>query len=658
MPPAVAIPAGSAEARVEGLPDPGTSVSVSVVGKRRIQEGRTQLTLAESLDTLPGVFVLNPYNFAQDTRIAVRGFGARSDFGIRGIRLYVDGIPATTPDGQGEVDGIDLATAGRITVLRGPASALYGAAAGGAILVETEPPPPRPTAGVRLLGGSDGLFQLQGKAGTSWDAGGAVAGISRLRYDGYRRHSRTEGTRFNAKVRTRPLRSADLTVVANLIDLPRQDDPGGLTLAEALANPRQARERNLRFDAGEEVRQGRFGALWEQELSADRRFAARAHYTRRDFANRLPFADGGQVAFERDFGGGGLLYAADTEPVALEAGADLGLQRDDRRRYENLFGVRGAPTLDQIERVRSLGAFGRAEWSFAEDWTLSGALRFDSVEFDVEDRFPADGDDSGNRVFDEWSPFAGLSWTPAAGRTFYANLKRSFETPTTTELDNPAGGGFNPDLEPQTATGAEIGARGAASAFGFPVGYQAALFRQWIEDSLVPFELPRFPEREFYRNAGASRHTGFEAAVDVGLAPGLSLAAAYAWSRFRYEEFRTEEGDFSGNRVPGIPEHYGSVSLDYEAPNGLRLAWTTRFVGPFEANDANTATIDGYSVSDFRAGWRWDRGGWTIYPFGGIKNVFDATYFANIRLNAFGGRYYEPGPERTFFGGVRVERRF
>ncbi len=656
--PPLQIPAARPDTVVQGLAAPAGPSSISVIGKKAIQDGRLQLTLAESLETEPGIFILNPYNFAQDTRIAVRGFGARSDFGIRGIRLYVDGIPATTPDGQGEVDGIDLSSTGRITVLRGPSSALYGSAAGGAILIETEKPPLQPTTEVRVLGGSYGLFQLQGKAGTSWAKGGAVGGISHLQYDGYRENARTQGTRFNAKVTTEALKSADLTLVANLIDLPQQDDPGGLTLSEAREDPRQARERNLLFDAGEEVRQQRIGLLWEQNAVVDRNFVVRSYYTHRDFANRLPFLDGGQVSFERHFAGGGLLYSAKGERLNFQAGADLDFQRDHRYNYDNLFGKRGPVTLDQIEEVGSFGTFGRIEWPIGRDWSLEAALRFDTVGFDVEDRFLADGDDSGARTFTEWSPFVGTSWTPVEGQTLFANLSRSFETPTTTELDNPDGGGFNENLDPQTAVGIEAGARGVVRALDRSLGYRASVFHQWIDDALVPFELPRFPEREFYRNAASSRFTGLELSADIELAKGLTLLGAYTWSHFRYDDFVVNGDDYSGNTVPGIPEHFGTASLAYEATNGFEATWTTRFVGKLEADDANTTTVDGSTVTDLRAGWTLDWSGWTIYPFAGIQNLFNESYFANIRINAFGGRYYEPAPERAWFAGLRVSRSF
>ena len=634
--------------------------AVTQIDAESIQRGNLQISLDEALQAVPGVFILNPYNYAQDTRIAIRGFGARSDFGIRGIRLVVDGIPATTPDGQGEVDGLDLGSAQRIEVLRGPASALYGSASGGVILVETESGPAAPFAETRLSGGEDGFFNAQFKAGGQDGPLNYLLSTSYLLFDGYRENSATENTRINGKLEYELDESMRLRLVFNVIDFPQQDDPGGLTRAEAKANPQQARQRNLDFDGGESVNQQRVGLVHHWDFDEIRSLESRLHYTRRDFANKLPFPDGGQVTFDRNFYGTGLLYRQTGEQLRFSAGLDLDVQEDDRQNYDNLNGQRGPLVLDQEETVRSVGVFISQGWQFHDDFELSAALRYDEVHFDVADRFLSDGDDSGDIRFTEWSPMAGLSWSPNEAVAVYANVSTAFETPTTTEFANPdpSSGGFNTALGSQIATNYEIVIKGEHCLADRLLRYELTAFHIDIADALVPFELDVFPGREFYNNAGESRRQGVEAALATNLGAGWSLGLNYTWSDFRYRDFESGGQDLSGKRTPGIPEHTAAFRVDYQHPSGFFAGWRTRLVGSFYANDTNQEKIDAYSVSDLRLGYTHQSGNWTLEPYLSVNNALNKTYFANIRINAFGGRFFEPAPERSLFGGIRVRYSF
>lgn len=632
--------------------------AITRIDAETIQRANLQIALDEALQEVPGVFVLNPYNYAQDTRIAIRGFGARSDFGIRGIRLVVDGIPATTPDGQGEVDGLDLGSAESIEVLRGPASALYGSASGGVIRIETESGPPAPFMETRWSAGADGFASVQFKAGGQDGPLNYLVSGGYLDFDGYRDNSATRNTRLNGKLEYAFDSAMRLRLVFNVIDFPQQDDPGGLTRAEAKANPRQARQQNLDFDGGETVTQQRVGLVHFWDFDETRSLESRLHYTRRDFANKLPFPVGGQVAFDRDFYGGGVLYRHTGDRLRLNGGLDFDVQQDARRNYDNLNGQRGDLDLDQNEDVQSLGLFLSQAYALHEDLELSAALRYDEVRFDVRDHFLADGDDSGDIRFSEWSPMAGLGWSPNAAVTVYANVSKAFETPTTTEFDNPTGGGFNTGLESQTAWNFEIGLKGERRLAGRLLRYELAAFHIEIDDALVPFEPATSPGREFYRNAGESERQGIEAALSADLGAGWHVGLNYTWSDFRYRAFESNGQDFSDRRIPGIPEHHAAFRLDYAHPAGFFASWRTRLVGSFYADDANSEKIEAYSVSDLQAGYTHRRGNWTIEPYLRVNNLLDESYFANIRINASRGRFFEPAPERSLFGGIRLRYAF
>ncbi|MDX1625670.1 MAG: TonB-dependent receptor [Wenzhouxiangellaceae bacterium] len=627
--------------------------AVTVIDGEALRRGRDIVTLADALQLVPGLFVQNAGNFAQDARIALRGFGARASFGIRGVAIIVDGIPVTLPDGQAQVDAIDLGDVERIEILRGPVSALYGNAAGGVIRITTRGPQPGGTAHARQAFGSHG--RSNSRAGVS--AGSETLAWSldaaRFEQDGFRRHAEVLQRRVGSRLDWTPGPDTRWTASVGWFDAPEELDAGGVTAEQAARMPRAARDANVAFDAGESLEQWRAGTTLEHEFDAQRRIALTAFGLERDFENRLPFRDGGQVEFDRRFAGLDARYeqglALTSRSVVLTAGIDLRHQRDDRRRYDNLSGRRGALVLEQRERVRSAGVYGQARIELAAAWTAMVGLRLDRVILDVDDRFVADGDQSGDRTWEEASPMAGLVWRPRPGLALFANLGTAFQTPTTTELANPedpgSGGGFNRDLDPQRARSLELGARGS-----FDGGrWEVAAFRADIDDAITSFEVPGFSGtgRDFFRNAGRSTREGVEAMLVATPSDGLELRAGAAWSDFRFDRFVTPDGDFSGNRLPGVPELRGFTDLSWQGPAGLFAGLTVTARDEIVADNANTASAPGTALVDLRAGREWAFGVGRLGLQAGVENLFDRRSIDNVRVNAFGGRYFEPAPGRT-----------
>jgi len=628
--------------------------AVGVVAGDDIQGGRQQLGLGESLVRIPGLFSQNQFNFAQDLRLSSRGFGARSGFGIRGLKVYVDGIPATLADGQTQVDSIDPGTIGRIEVMRGPASSLYGPAAGGVIHIATEDAPEDPFVEGRATFGEYGFQKYQLKAAGRTSSLGYVASLSHLQLDGYRDHSGARSSILNTRFSWRIDDSSDLFVVVNAVDSPKAGDPGGLTREQLRGDRRQASPRNLLFDAGEELDQQKLGLLYRRSLGEKHEISVRNYYVLRDLDNRLPFVEGGSVALDRFFAGGGLQYTyTDTvlgAPAWFVAGLDLDAQRDDRRRFDNLFGSRGALTLDQDEDVTAFGVYAQNRVRLPWNLELSGGVRYDRVVFQVDDHLLSDGDQSDRIHFDQLSPAVALVWSPIPELNAYANLSTSFETPTTTELANPFGtGGFNSDLDSQKSINYEIGLKGLVPG---RLRYDVALFHVEVDDELVPFEQPDQPERSFFRNAGRSTRNGLEAGLGVELLPGLVAELAYTYSDFSYDRYQTPVGVFDGNRIPGIPRNQLFGEVSYRHPSGFFAAWDALYVDDLFADDANTVRSGGYWLSNLRIGRRFRRGRFAITPFAGVNNLFDREYNGNVRINATGGRYFEPAPKRNFYGGL------
>ncbi|MFN8640165.1 MAG: TonB-dependent receptor, partial [Candidatus Binatia bacterium] len=491
---------------------------VSVVEGLDVQGGQRGAGLEESLDRVPGVLAQSSENFAQDVRIQIRGFGTRAAFGIREVRVLLDGFPATQPDGQTQIDDIDLGSIERIEVLRGPAGALYGNASGGVIQLFSEAAPPVPTATLAASGGSYGFGKYQLEGGARAGAASAYAFGSWLQLGGYRRHSATESGTWLAKLRYDFSDDTDLTLLANGVDSPLAEDPGGLTAAQMQQDPRQARDLNLSLDAGERVQQARFGtSLNHRGAASDLNLYA--YVITRDFGSSQPIppaAGDGIVDFNRLAPGGGARWTSFAPWLGfdqtLTLGLDLQYQDDDRSRYPNRDGHPGMRSVHQRERVGSVGPYGREAVLLRDDLELSAGLRYDAVFFDVDVDTPPGSDESGSRTFTQLSPTGGIRWTWLHGRppllrdcSAYASIGSAFQTPTTTELANPDGPGFNPDLQPQTSVTYEIGGR---AHWPGSLVTEASTYYITVDDELVPFESAS--GRTAYRNAGSSRRYGLE----------------------------------------------------------------------------------------------------------------------------------------------------
>jgi len=633
--------------------------AVSVLGAAQMREGKSGVFLEEALAGLPGVQVQNRYNFAGAERITVRGFGARAQFGIRGVRILVDGIPATMPDGQSSLDHLDLSTLGRAEILRGPGSALYGNAAGGVLTFHSQPPSERPHHQVRVVGGGDGLLNLSASSSMTVESTGVLLGVSHLDFDGFRDDPTRDGHVYGVTRRqvlngqlTRPLGPGTLTVTANALSLDAES-AGSLNAAALAAGSRSAWASNVTQRTRDEIVQLQGGAAWRGVLGGAMGEVA-VWGIRRSLLGYIPPTI---IDLDRAAGGLRVLLNGSARQGRLQwgAGAEVEFQRDDRLNYANDEGEADALTLDQLETVRSTGAFLHGGLDLGSRVRAGATARYDRFRFEAEDRFtgPTDPDDSGVRTMDRVSPTLGVTVDVGSEAVAWANVSSSLETPATTELVNrPDGaGGFNPELEPQTTTGFELGIRGRG---GDRFSWELALFRAELRDALVAFEVEGQAGRVFFRNAGEVRHEGAEALLRAVLGRGLAAQLTVSRLDARFQDFLEGGSDFSGNRVPGVAPHRVEALVSHEGHRwywALEGTWTDRV----PANDGNTERSEAYALLDVRAGLR--RVGLAsldLAPFGGVNNVLDETYAASLVVNAFGGRFYEPGPARSVYLGMSV----
>ena len=639
------------------------SSAVSVVEKNTIQAGRQQLGLDESLNRVPGIFFQNRYNFTQDLRVAIRGFGARANFGIRGIKVFVDDLPATLADGQSGVDDIDIGSVGRIEIIRGPSSALYGSASGGVMSLYTEDGPDTPFAEARVTVGEYDHQKYQLKFGGQTGKLNYLVNGSYLENDGYRDNSRVEHGLVNSKFRYEFDEDSDLTVIFNLVDSPQADDAGGITGADVAADRRQAQPRNLSSNSGEELEQQKVGWVYRHSFGEDHEIRVRNYYLWRDFQTFLPIgshirfvSDDGVVEFDRFFFGGGAQYTYTGElfgrPNQFTAGFDIDIQEDDRQRYSNDAGIQGALSFDQLEEAEAYGFYIRNVLALTGALQLTLGGRYDMVDLSVEDRFLANADQSGDLDFDEFSPSAGLTWSVTDSVSVYFNYATAFETPTFTELANPARnlnvnlGGFAP-VDAQNADSFEIGARGL---IGGRVYFDIAGFIMEVEDEVV--SVSNIGNRSFFQNTDTDRN-GIEASVVVDIVDGLQLTASYTYSDFEFDSFPTNLAA-EGKMLPGIPENQFFAELAYNHDSGFYLSWDILAVDDLAVNNTNSVISDSYEVSNLRAGHTMQLGGIELSPFIGINNLFDTKYMSNLRLNGFGGRVFEPAPTLNVYGGVSL----
>jgi iron complex outermembrane receptor protein len=639
--------------------------AVTVVGEDDIQLARQQLALDEALGRVPGLFMQNRYNFAQDLRVSIRGFGARAQFGIRGIKVLVDGIPETLPDGQGSVDSIDLGATSQIEVIRGPSSSLYGNASGGVISVVSEGGGAEPFAQLRFAAGRYGYEKVQFKTGGQTERLNYLVSLSDSEIEGYRVHSAAENKQLTGRFDLDLGEDRSLLTVINFTDQPVSDDPGGLTAAVSPINPRSAAPNNVLFDAGESLDQTRLGFVYSMPVGERGSISARNYYAWRNFGNLLPTANLGIVDLDRKFVGGGFSYSHDgfwlDRPNRFVTGVDFDDQDDDRRRYANSNGVQGDLGFDQNEHVTSQGIFLQNELSISERVQLSLGLRFDQVEFEITDHYLADlRDDSGSKQFDDTSPMVGLVVELATRQYFYTTYSSAFETPTTTEFNREDGsGGFNPLLEPQVARNFEVGFRGALGDFQ---RYEVALFAIDVEDELIGREIASSPGRNFFQNAGETRRKGLEFSWIANPTDRIQTTVSYTYSDFTFDRFvdviNNVTIDRSGNVIPGTAENVLFGEFSYSSPRGWFAAADLLYVDEQFGDNGNTVLIDDYTLTNVRVGYDADFGDFALSPFIGINNLTDETYTANVRLNAAFSRYFEPGPGRNGYAGMTLNWKF
>lgn len=643
--------------------------AVTVQSPDSARPGQRHLSLDETLWLVPGLTVSNRNNPSQDPRISIRGFGARSAFGVRGIRVLRDGIPLTLPDGQTPVDYLDLESVGTVEVMRGSASALYGNAGGGVVDIRTSDPLPMPVFGeARLWTGAFGTRRLVARGGGALDGFGYQGNVARTESDGYRDHSSQRTTSgFGRLSLDRGGNSYALDWMG--VNTPLAENPGALTRAQFEVDPALADPLSVRKAARKVVTQSQLG-LTARHSAARGEVEGSAYAGTRSLENPLTF---GVVDVGRSTSGGSLRATMPASVLGVDqrvtAGAEAQFQNDLRLNYANcndipplpaptancpdLSSERGVVTLNQRELISSVGSYLRDELQLGGRYSLTAAVRADAVRFEVRDRLitASNPDDSGHRLLKAVSPMVGLLARLSPLQSAYANVSSAFETPTATELGNqPSGaGGINRDLRPQRSTTYEAGLKGVTAT---TLQYNAALFTTSVHDELVPYDVPGGGGRRYFRNAGRTSRRGVELGAGATLG-GLQLGGAYTYANYRFRDFTVDTAHYAGNHIPGIPRQSLQMTASYRSALGAVVTEAT-FADRMFVNDRNSESSPGYAIVNARLLTHAAMGLSGAEVTLGAQNVFNTRYISSVSVNAAGGKFYEPGSQRALYVGVSV----
>ena len=654
-------------------------VSIDSVDAAQLREQRLGANISESLNRVPGTVVQNRETYSQEQSLVIRGFGARSQFGVRGVKLIADGIPASTPDGQGGTGLFDLATAKRIEVLRGAFSALYGNHSGGVVQVFTEDGPAQPTLGLSLAAGSYGTRRETLKFGGDAGIVNYVGSISRLETDGYRQWSEATKDQANVKLRIRAGEKSTVTLIGNYLDQNNNQDPLGLTAAQVSADRRQTQPAALTFQTRRNLDNMQAGVVFDTALSDADSLRAIVYGGKRSNEQYLALAANGVSAFDRDFQGTGLRWTHRAGTLTLTAGGDYERAQDLRQGFTNNNGNKGALSRDEINTVYQAGAYAQAQWDATRDLSLSGGLRYTRVSFSSEDHFitATNPNDSGKAKHSAWTPTVGAVYKLTPTINLYANAGRSFETPTFIELAyQPApASGLNFALQPSRSNQYEIGVKAYVTN---DIKVNLALFK--IDTSNEIVINTNAGGRATYQNAGDTERRGIELAIDGPLGAGFNGTLAATWIDAKFRDGFSSCGGVtppcnaasqiavnSGNTIPGIPHYsiYGELAWAYQ-PLGFSSALEARWSGKAEVNDANRTVradapadpVAAYFVAGLRAGFEQKLGNLKLSEFVRVDNLFDKKYIGAIYVNDQNGRYYAPAPERNYLVGLNASYAF
>ncbi|WP_368678491.1 TonB-dependent receptor family protein [Acinetobacter lactucae] len=656
----------------------------------------SQVNLTEVVKGIPSLQLRNRENYAQDLQLSMRGFGARSTFGVRGIRLYVDGIPATMPDGQGQTSNIDLSSLDHVEVLTGPFSSLYGNSSGGTILTSTKEGQGKDSIELSYSGGSHdksraGLVLQGGAKGANEPS--YVISSSYFDTDGYREHSGAEKVLNNAKLSWNLDDGSKINWITNYVKI-HADDPQGLTHDQWNTNPRQQVPFLKQFNVRKDIEQTQTGVTWSKPINDKNELYAMAYLGNRQVTQyqsipkgevkleegkpiysgqASPKHAGGVIDFERNYYGADFRWTGKEllPNTTLSVGVALDIMDEERKGFENfnvnnVYGVKGNLRRDEDNTLWNIDPYLQASWQFLPTWRLDMGVRYSNVHYKSKDHFTSgpdqygtvNGDDSGKTNYDKVLPSAALSWQILPELMAYVSYAKGFETPTFTEMAYRPDGesGFNFDLTASTSDTYETGLKSQNQLGDFTL----AVFQTKTNDDIV--SAGNSNGRSTFRNADKTLREGVEFAWNKKLWRDLTAIASYTYLDATFDADIPALGSIaqipSGNAIPGIAKNQAYASLAWQPSHGLYGGVDVQYMDKVYVNDTNSDAAPSYSVTSANVGYAWVMGDWKVNSFARVDNLFDKNYAGSVIVNDGNGRYFEPADGRNWSAGLRVIKQF
>lgn len=639
-------------------------MAIDKVEKQDIQDAQLRMNLSESLVRIPGVTAPNRNLMSSDPQVSSRGFGSRSAFGTRGVRVYVDGIPISTPDGQGNPGNVDLGIVSGIEVMRGPFSALYGNSSGGVIQLLTETPPSSPTVSADVFYGSFNTRRSEVRASGTRSGVEYLLNYSDYVTDGFRQHSANSKSQATAKLGVQLSEDSKLTTLINWFEQTALD-PGGLTASQLEQNPAQANSNNVANNARALRGNKQVGFNFEKKIDNNNSINlityAGERYTYSYIA--LSGTSYRNSRIDRTFYGAEARWTNRgrlmDRPYTISSGLSLGYMDDDRQDITTSNSVTQPPSRTELQKASNFDQYVQGTLAMADRWDLHAGLRHTSVKQSVLDYLPAvNGNGTGKVSYERSTPVAGIVFKATPTLNLYANVGKGFETPTMIEISfaDISGNGPNLGLKPSTNTSLEVGAKWLASE---STRMSVAAFDISTESELVVSA--NSGAYTVYQNAGKTKRNGLEFAVESALSPSLSVFASYSLLDAKFDQtFTSNSGTVNkGNAIPGTYRHqvYGEIAWKHR-PLGFQTAFEGRYNSKVFTNDTNGATADGYTLFNVRASLQQELGKWRVTEYVRIENIFDKSYVGAVRVNDTGLRFYEPAPGRNYIVGIKANYAF
>ncbi|WP_409449797.1 TonB-dependent receptor domain-containing protein [Acinetobacter sp.] len=635
-------------------------------------DNNLEVNLSETLKGVPGLQLNNRENYAQDLQISMRGFGARSTFGVRGIRLYVDGIPATMPDGQGQTSNIDLSSLDHVEILGGPFSTLYGNSSGGTILTSTKQGQGKDSIEVGYSGGSHQKSRadiiLQGGAEKASEPSYVVSS-SYFDTDGYRDHSAARKVLSNAKLTWDLEDGSKVNWIVNHVDI-NADDPQGLSREQWQANPKQVNDAANIYDVRKEINQTQTGLTWSKPINDQHEINAMAYLGHREVTQyqSIPRAPqnnprhaGGVIDFSRDYYGTDLRWTGkDLLPnTRFTAGLAFDYMDEDRQGYENFnannqFGVKGDLRRDEQNILWNLDPYLQASWDFMPNWTLDSGLRYSNVHYESNDHYivTGNGDDSGKTDYDKVLPSVALSWKINPDLNAYASYAKGFETPTFTEMAYSANEGMNFNLTAASSDNYELGLKSTNSLGHFT----AAIFQSKTKDDIV--SAGTIDGRATYKNADKTLREGVELSWNKNLWQDLKAEASYSFIDATFDAAIPASTVQKGTKIPGIAKNQAFAALRWQPETGFNAGVDVRYMDKIYVDDANTDTAPSYTTVSANVGYIWKNDDWKVRSFARVDNLFDRNYVGSVIVNDGNGRFFEPADGLNWSAGLSLSKAF